>query len=80
MKRNLPQEMFNWYHASLKQSIRISKYKVLVDDAMVIQDGEEKYIFKPLANIEWDFNNFKLIVLNTLQALYELLKGKRKKD
>lgn len=80
MKRNLSPEMFNWYHASLKQSIRISKYKVLADDAMVIQDGEEKYIFRPLANIEWDFNNFKLIVLNTLQALHELLKGKREKD
>lgn len=80
MKRNLSPEMFNWYHASLKQSIRISKYKVLADDAMVIQDKEEKYIFRPLANIEWDFNNFKLIVLNTLQALYELLKGQLEKD
>jgi len=76
MKRNLPQKMFEWYRASLKQSIKISKYKVLVDDAMVMQEGKEKLIFRPLANIEWDFNNFELITLNTLQALYEVLKRK----
>jgi len=76
MKRSLSPKMFEWYRASLKQSIKISKYKILVDDAMVIQNGEEKLIFRPLANIEWDFNNFKLITLNTLQTLYEVLKKK----
>jgi len=78
MKRTLSEEMFDWYNASLKQSIRISKYKVLIDDAMVIQDGKEKYIFRPLANIEWDFNNFRLITLNTLELLYEFLKNRKK--
>lgn len=77
MKRTLPQEMFKWYQSSLKESIRISKYKVLVDDAMVLQDGEQKFVFRPLANIEWDFNNFELITIKTLESLYKLLENRQ---
>jgi hypothetical protein len=79
-KAVLPSEMFEHYRALLKQNIRISKYKVLHDDVMVIPDGKEKIIFKPLVNIEWDFNNFELISLSTLQALYEVLKKKQVKQ
>ncbi|MGB2697308.1 MAG: hypothetical protein WBD28_05535 [Candidatus Zixiibacteriota bacterium] len=79
MKRTLSPEIFERYRAALKQQIRISKYKVLVDDAMVMQDGEQKLIFRPLTNIEWDFSNFELITLNTLQALYEVLQKRRLK-
>lgn len=79
-KAVLPSEMFEHYRALLKQNIRISKYKVLHDDVMVVQDGEKKFIFKPLINIEWDFSNFELITLSTLQALYEVLKKKQVKQ
>jgi len=80
LKTTLPSEMFEYYRSLLKQNIRISKYKVLNDDAMVMQDGENKFIFRPLINIEWDFSNFELIILNTLQALYEVLKKKQVKQ
>jgi hypothetical protein len=80
LKMTLPPEMFEHYRTLLKQNIRISKYKVLVDDAMVIQDGKEKIIFRPFNNIEWDFSHFELITLNTLQALYEVLKKKQVKQ
>ena len=79
MKRTLSPELFELYRVTLKQQIRISKYKVLYDDGMVIQDGEHKLIFRPLVNIEWDFSNFELITLNTLQALYEVLQKRRLK-
>ncbi len=78
LKITLPPEIFEHYRTLLKQNIRFSKYKVLVDDAMIIQDGKEKFIFRPLINIEWDFNNFELITWNTLQALYEVLKKREK--
>lgn len=80
MKKTLPPELFNWYHTSLKQSIRISKFKVLLDDTMVIQDGKEQIIFRPLISIDWDFDNFERMILNTLQVLHELLEKKQKMD
>jgi len=76
MKRSLPPEAFNWYRASLKEQLRISRYKVLIKDAMVIKDKDQQYIFRPLGNIEWDFNNFEVTTLQTLESLYEFLKTK----
>ncbi len=79
-KAVLSSEMFEHYRALLKQNIRMSKYKILHDDTMVMQDGEKRFIFRPLINIEWDFSNFELITLSSLQALYEVLKKKQVKQ
>jgi hypothetical protein len=77
-KMRLPKEMFEAYRASVIQTKRISKYKELADDVMVIQNGTTKYLFRPLVNIEWDFNNFKLITLKTLDALHEWVQTRQK--
>lgn len=77
MKRNLPPEAFDWYVASLKEQLKIAKLKILVEDAMVINDtfDGKQYIFRPLGNIEWDFKNFELITVRVLEALNEYLRG-----
>lgn len=75
MKSTLPPQIFEAYNAIRKQNLRLSKYKVITDDIMIIQEGENKYIFKPLLNVDWDFNNFKEITLKTLEALYKSLKN-----
>lgn len=77
MKRNLPAQAFEWYQATLKQQIQIGRLRVMVEDAMVINDTKDKqrYVFRPLGNIEWDFKNFELITVQTLETLYEFLKA-----
>lgn len=73
MKRTLPPKVFEWYSKSLKESLRIARYRVIVDDAMVLKDNGKEFIFRPLANIEWDFNNFRLFVIRGLEALREFI-------
>ena len=47
---------------------------MIVDDAMIITEKGKQHIFRPLANIEWDFNNFELITIKSLEQLYQYLK------
>ncbi len=78
MKRNLPPQAFEWYVANLKEQLKIARLKVLVEDAMVIKDtfDNQQYIFRPLGNIEWDFKNFELTIVRTLETLSEYLNNK----
>lgn len=63
-----------------KQNLKFSKYKVMQDEIMVVADKKsgEKYIFKPLLNVEWDFNNYELILYKTLEVLYKIITDKTK--
>ena len=63
----------------LRENLRLSKYKVMVDEVWIFQDKKtgHQYAFKPLLNIEWDFNNFKLILLQTIELLHKFIAGKK---
>lgn len=82
MKRNLPPPAFEWYVASVKEQLKIAKLKVLIEDAMVINDNfdNKQYVFRPLKNIEWDFKNFELITVRTLETLSEFLNKRSKQQ
>lgn len=77
MKKTLSPELLNWYEKSLKESLRIAKYRVIVDDAMIIPEGDKQFYFRPLANIEWDFNNFRLFTIQGLEALRESIQEQK---
>lgn len=74
MRRGLPDQLFEWYEANLRNQIIIDSHEVATDEAMVMEgeDGEQ-LIFRPMRNIRWDFSHFETTILETLEILYEFL-------
>jgi len=73
LKETLPDELLNWYLKSLKETLKVSKYRVMQDDIVYIKDKRsgKGYIFKPLIGLTWDINNFEIILMKALKVLAE---------
>ena len=77
IKGTMPSEVVEWFLALIKENIKISKHKLIADDITVMRDCEKQYVFRPLNNIEWDFNNFKIIVIRTFEELEKYAKEEK---
>ena len=70
MKDHMPKELFDWYHRSLIQKIRLSKYPVTSREASVLPGIHDTLVFFPLERIDLDTNQFSVLILRTLELLH----------
>jgi hypothetical protein len=71
IQRFIPPHLRSDYIAMLRENLRVSKLSIIRDDAWIIVEAGKKSILFPLNDIDWHYDNYRKVLLRTLDALLE---------
>lgn len=77
MLRVVPRQQQREQLEILKQNLRASKLDIVRDDGMVIPSEDQQTLFFPLDDIDWNYENFKRLLSDTSNKLFEYLEREK---